>query len=51
VPRRRGDAAHHRPGERQARQVADADGVADDVDTPDDLVQARQRVAGEGSPT
>ncbi|WP_221629215.1 molybdenum cofactor guanylyltransferase [Humibacillus xanthopallidus] len=39
-------AAGLRPAE-----VADTDGVADDVDTPDDLVQARERVAGEGSPT
>jgi molybdopterin-guanine dinucleotide biosynthesis protein A len=39
-------AAGLRPAE-----VADADGVADDVDTPDDLVRARERVAGEGSPT
>ncbi|HET8988202.1 MAG TPA: molybdenum cofactor guanylyltransferase [Humibacillus sp.] len=32
-------------------EVADVDGVADDVDTPSDLEQARRRHGGEGSPT
>ncbi|TQN44690.1 molybdopterin-guanine dinucleotide biosynthesis protein A [Humibacillus xanthopallidus] len=33
------------------REVADLDGVADDVDTPSDLEEARRRDGAEGSPT
>ena len=33
------------------REVADLHGVADDVDTPSDLEQARRRDGAEGSPT